>query len=483
MKTRQQFTSQDIMELTLSQSHTETCRLYIQTFGCQMNEYDSHCVLRSLISRGYCITSHITQADVIFLNTCCVREKAEQKAFSFLGRLRRLKERRPSLRIIVAGCLAQQLGTGLLARFDHVDLVVGTRGIPSVSQLAEEVRRTTRRMAYLPEDDPECHYDTFPETIFNSPVASPVTIMQGCDNFCTYCIVPFVRGRERSRPSEMILQEIRKLVDGGAREVLLLGQNVNSYGSGLKEVIGFPELLRQIHTIPNLLRIRFTTSHPKDLNEDLIRCFADLPKLCKHLHLPFQAGSDRVLKRMNRGYTSSEYHEKIQKLREVCPDIGLSSDVMVGFPGETEEDFQETVRLLESVQFDTLFSFRYSDRPGTKSSQFPDKVDESIKARRLKELQGVQDAITRRKYLAEQGKVKEVLVEGPSKASNGQMTGRTHQNRIVNFDGPSKLIGKAVDVRIVTAFSHSLRGDLLPAYLKGSAPSTENSKEASCSGK
>lgn len=449
-----------------------------------MNEYDSQRVLRSLISHGYCITSHITQADVIFLNTCCVREKAEQKAFSFLGRLRRLKERRPNLRIIVAGCLAQQLGTGLLARCDHVDLVVGTRGISAVSQLAEEVKRTSHRMAYLPEDDPEGHScDTFPETIFDSPVASPVTIMQGCDNFCTYCIVPYVRGRERSRPSKVILQEIRNLVDGGTREVLLLGQNVNSYGSGLDEGIDFPELLRRIHTIPNLLRVRFTTSHPKDLNENLIRCFADLPKLCKHLHLPFQAGSDRVLKRMNRGYTSSQYHEKIQKLREACPDIGLSSDVMVGFPGETEEDFQETVQLLETVQFDTLFSFRYSDRPGTESSQFPDKIDESIKARRLQELQGVQNAITQWKYLAEQGKVKEVLVEGPSRASNGQMTGRTHQNRIVNFDGPSELIGKAVDVRIVTAFSHSLRGDLVSAYLKGSAPSTENSKEASCSGK
>ncbi|NLI80661.1 MAG: tRNA (N6-isopentenyl adenosine(37)-C2)-methylthiotransferase MiaB [Deltaproteobacteria bacterium] len=430
-----------------------------------MNEYDSRRVIVSLASRGACLTNRLHRADVIFLNTCCVREKAEQKAFSFLGRLRHLKMRNPAVKIIVAGCLAQQMGDLLLTRFEHVDLVVGTQGFSTVGRLLDELRHSPVKIAHLPESDPEWDIPCPPSGgTPECPVSASVTIMQGCDNFCTYCIVPYVRGREKSRPSRLILEEIQGLVDSGTREVVLLGQNVNSYGRGLDEQTDFAQLLRRIHAIPGLLRIRFTTSHPKDLTDALIRSLAQLPKLAKHLHLPFQAGSDKVLERMGRGYTAGEYLEKIQNLREACPDIALSADVMVGFPGETDEDFQATLRLMETVRFDTLFSFRYSDRPGTKSSQFPGKVDEDVKAKRLRELQAVQELITLEKQRAEQGKVREVLVEGPSKAaSNGQMSGRTMQNRIVNFQGSAGLRGKTVHVRIVSAFSHSLRGELLPS--------------------
>jgi tRNA-2-methylthio-N6-dimethylallyladenosine synthase len=288
---------------------------------------------------------------------------------------------------------------------------------------------------------------------------APVTIMQGCDNYCTYCIVPYVRGRERSRPVEEILAEIQALGAGGVREVLLLGQNVNSYGRGLDDQTGFVDLLHRIQTQADLGRIRFTTSHPKDLTPELIRCFADLPCLCKHLHLPVQAGSDRILSRMNRGYTAAQYIEKIALLRQVCPDIAVSSDVMVGFPGETEDDFLQTLQLLEAVQFDNLFSFRYSDRSHTRSSEFPEKLDAPTKARRLTELQHLQAEITLRKNQLEVGRVRDILVEGPSRAANGQLTGRTTQNRTVNFDGSKRLIGQTIYVKITTASFHSLGGE------------------------
>ena len=436
--------------------------LYIQTFGCQMNEYDSLRVQHMLTARGYLPTSDIEAADVIFLNTCSVRDKAEQKVHSFLGRLRRLKTRHPGLKIIVAGCVAQQLGRSLLKRFEHLDLVVGTRGIPDIPQLLENLEEGARRSAHLPEsEDGAVWHDLFREAPdITSEVIAPVTIMQGCNNFCTYCIVPYVRGRERSRPAADIIREIQLVAAGGAREILLLGQNVNSYGHHLKEKISFVDLLRRIQEETDILRLRFTTSHPKDLTQELIACFADLPILCKSLHLPVQSGSDRVLKRMNRHYTADHYLQIIARLRDTCPDIALSSDVMVGFPGETEQDFEQTLSLLEQVQYDTLFSFRYSDRPFARSVEFADKIPEAIKARRLTTLQGMQAEISMRKSEAEIGLLREVLVEGPSKTAQGQLTGRTQQNRIVNFQGREELIGQVVEVEIVGAFSHSLKGEL-----------------------
>ena len=435
--------------------------LYVQTIGCQMNEYDSLRVRRTLAALGYVSTSDMQAADVIFLNTCSVREKAEQKVHSFLGRLRRLKARHPGLKIIVAGCVAQQLGKQLLERFDYLDLVVGTKAVGSVGQLLERIMETGERMAFMPDEEVRGATDLVPlSSLGGCEVASSVTIMQGCDNFCTYCIVPYVRGRERSRPVDDVIQEIRMLTEAGAREILLLGQNVNSYGRGLNEETSFVDLLRRIQAETDVLRVRFTTSHPKDLTDKLIGCFAELPVLCKNLHLPVQAGSDRILDRMNRGYTAAQYLEKIRTLRRVCPEIGLSSDVMVGFPGEMEEDYGATLDLLREVRFDSLFSFRYSDRPYARSADFTDKVGEEAKSKRLIELQSIQASISMAKSEAEVGHVREILVEGPSKASNGQMTGRTHQNRIVNFEGPKETIGRLIRVKIISAFSHSLKGEI-----------------------
>jgi tRNA-2-methylthio-N6-dimethylallyladenosine synthase len=437
--------------------------LYLKTFGCQMNEYDSLRVFRALHASGYSLTSDMALADVIFLNTCSVREKAEQKVHSFLGRLRHLKAHRPNLKIIVAGCVAQQLGERLLERFEYLDLVLGTRGIPAIAGLLQTIQETKERLAYVPEDDAQqAPLDQHPRSLPGATqVVAPVTIMQGCDNYCSYCIVPYVRGRERSRPSGEIIAEINLLTAIGVREILLLGQNVNSYGRGLGEKIDFVHLLRTIQEETEVRRVRFTTSHPKDLTTELIQCFNELPSLCSSLHLPAQAGSDRILSRMNRGYRSSQYLEKIELLRQACPDIGLSSDVMVGFPGETEEDFQETLQLLKAVQFDNLFSFRYSDRPLTRASEFPGKVDVQTRARRLSELQSLQAEITLRKNQMEVGKLREILVEGPSRAANGQLTGRTPQNRVVNFHGSKELIGETIYVKITAAFSHSLKGELL----------------------
>lgn len=435
--------------------------LFVHTFGCQMNEYDSLRVQRLLAQDGYTLSPDPSEADVIFINTCSVREKAEQKVFSLLGRLRRFKQRKPSLVIVVGGCVAQQLGSALLERFPYVDLVVGTRALGSLPYLLQTVRRGASRIAHLPEHDEEGWRELFGQTdAWRTDVVAPVTVTQGCDNFCTYCIVPYVRGRERSRPSREILREIRLLVEKGAREVLLLGQNVNSYGRGLDEKLCFADLLRLIAAETDVAWIRFTTSHPKDLTDDLIQCFADVPQLCPHIHLPFQAGSDRVLEKMNRRYTANEYRRKVELLRSACPEIGISADVMVGFPGETEEDFQATLDLIRAVRFDTLFSFRYSDRPYAAARLFPDKVSEAEKARRLTELQGLQASITLEKNREEVGRVRPVLVESESKAGDGQMTGRTPQNRIVNFPGTTALKGCIVSVTITEAYAHSLKGRL-----------------------
>ncbi len=447
---------------TMSEPLLHSCgprRLYVRTFGCQMNEYDSLQVRRQLADLGYVPVDDIGRADVIFLNTCSVRGKAEQKVHSFLGSLRRLKEAKPHLKIIAGGCVAQQLGQKLLDRFDHLDMVVGTRAVNSIGQLLQQMEESGGRATFLHDEGNwgaglDCR-----EIMPQSGITAPLTIMRGCNNHCAYCIVPSVRGPERSRRPGEILEEIRLLERSGVREVLLLGQNVNSYGRGLDEEISFAGLLRRIAAETGVARIRFTTSHPKDLTEELMVCFAEMDILCKHLHLPVQAGSDRVLARMNRGYTAGAYLEKVGRLRRICPEIALTSDVIVGFPGETEEDFRKTMELIEEVQFDNLFSFRYSDRPNTAATAFADKVDGQTSALRLAELQGRQAEITLQKNLAEVGSTREVLVEGPSKASNGQITGRTSQNRIVNFDGPLSSMGKILDVRITFAYSHSLKGE------------------------
>jgi tRNA-2-methylthio-N6-dimethylallyladenosine synthase len=431
-----------------------------------MNEYDSLRVQHIIGTQGYMPTTDMNKADVIFINTCSVRAKAEQKVHSFIGRLRRFKDRKPDLKIIVGGCVAQQLGKDLLERFDHLDLVLGTRAVASVGELLHRAVAHSERLVHLPEMEE----DGWDSVLRNGPlrpsgVAARVTIMQGCDNFCSYCIVPYVRGREHSRPADAILQEIRLLVENGAKEVLLLGQNVNSYGNGLgNEGLSFSDLLHRVHDETEVLRIRFTTSHPKDLTEELIHCFSELPRLCKWLHLPFQSGSDRILQKMNRRYSAAHYLELIKRLRSICPNMGLTSDVMVGFPGETDDDHGATMNLIREIRFDNLFSFIYSDRPHAKSSSLPEKVPGKMKADRLAELQQLQAEITLRKNMDEVGSDREVLVEGLSKQSDGrQLTGRTEQNRIVNFEGPVDRTGKLVKVRILEAFNHSLRGEENPS--------------------
>jgi len=307
-------------------------------------------------------------------------------------------------------------------------------------------------------------------------VKSYVTIMQGCDHFCSFCIVPFVRGREKSRPSQEIIEEVKHLAGMGLKEVCLLGQNVNGYGRGLKEEISFAELLERINNVEGIERIRFTTSHPKDLSRELIQAFSRLPKLCEHIHLPFQSGSNKILKAMHRGYTKESYIEKIDHLKKVCPSIAVTADVIVGFPGEEEEDFEQTLDLLRLVRFDDLFSFKYSTRKGTRAAQFEDKVEEKVKQERLFILQEMQKGITLQKNEELEGHVEEVLVEGQSKQSAQDMTGRTRSNKIINFEGDLSLVGKLIPIHITRAYAHSLRGEITSAH----GPSICNLQSTMC---
>jgi tRNA-2-methylthio-N6-dimethylallyladenosine synthase len=435
-------------------------KIYIKTFGCQMNEHDSSKVLEILHHYPYEETDDLHEADLIFINTCTVREKAEHKAYSTLGRLKGLKKEK-KLIIGVGGCLAQQKGADLLERFPHLDFVLGTHNLHRLPDVIEDVQNNGSRWCE------NCFRDRAPsmEVI---PLGQPkaqayVTIMQGCDNFCSYCIVPMVRGPERSRPSLQILEEVRCLAEGGVKEIILLGQNVNSYGKGLDGEMTFPALLRAVSRVEGIRRIRFTTSHPKDLSLDLIACFRDLPGLCEHLHLPFQSGSNRVLKAMNRGYTREAYVEKVDRLREACPDMAITADVLVGFPGEGEKDFDDTMDLIERVRFDGLFSFRYSAREGTAAADFPGQIPEAVKGHRLKVLQERQRCITRRKNEEMVGKIERVLVEGRSQRNPWDMMGRTRTNRIVNFPGDGRLVGEEIWVRIVKGFANSLRGEATPS--------------------
>ncbi len=456
--------------------------LYLHTIGCQMNVYDSEQIAMRLATLGYEQTSSMAQADVIIVNTCTVRAKAEQKAFSLLGRLERLKQNKKRLIIGVGGCVAQQEGEKILKRMPAVDLVFGTQAIERLPRLIQQIKARRCRivdvdMAAVPQ---------IPESLVagrNENQASKfVTIMRGCDNHCTYCVVPFVRGREISRKPESIIREIHSLVKTGVREVTLLGQNVNSYGKK-QNLYTFTDLLSRINEIEGLLRIRFTTSHPKDLGSDLILAFRDLDKLCPHIHLPVQSGSNRVLKRMNRQYTREQYLDKVVKLRDTCPRIAVTSDIVVGFPGESEADFKQTLELVKAVEFDGLFAFQYSDRPGAPSIKLPDKLSEPVIRKRLQILLELQEEFTRRKNMALVGSDQPVLTDGLSKKQASeppaeigpglQWTGRTPTNKIVNFyvDGPAvdseNLTGKLVGVHIDKGFSHSLFGRVINAEPSG----------------
>jgi len=436
-------------------------RVYIETYGCQMNEHDSERILRLLENSHYLETKEAREADLILINTCSVREKPEHKVYSALGRFKRLKQKKGTL-IGVAGCVAQQEGERLLDRVPYLDLVIGTHTIPLLPQLLERIDASGERVCETGLD-PRGDYLKTP--LPQSPLAkvkSYVTIMQGCDHFCSFCIVPYVRGRERSRPSQEIIEEVKHLAEMGVKEVCLLGQNVNGYGKGLEGELDFSEILRRVNGIEGIERIRFTTSYPADLSDRLIQDFSELEKLCEHIHLPFQSGSDRILKAMHRGYTKGSYLERIDRLRDVCPSIALTADVIVGFPGEEEGDFGETLDLMEKVRFDDLFSFKYSPRKGTRAAQFQNQVEEKVKQDRLSHLQKIQREITLQKNQALEGRVEEVLVESWSKQSDRDVTGRTRSNKIVNFEGELNLFGKLIPVRITKAYAHSLRGEIVP---------------------
>jgi tRNA-2-methylthio-N6-dimethylallyladenosine synthase len=432
--------------------------VYIETYGCQMNEHDSERMVRLLEGLFYSETKEAKEADLILINTCSVREKPEHKVYSALGRFKKLKEEKGTI-IGVAGCVAQQEGKQLLDRMPYLDMVIGTQAIPALPGLVQKVEALGQRVCEI-GFDAEGEYLKTPlpqRPLFK--VKSYVTIMQGCDHFCSFCIVPYVRGRERSRPSQEIIKEVRDLADMGVKEVCLLGQNVNGYGKGIGGELGFSELLHRINEVNGIERIRFTTSHPADLSEELIQAFSKLPKLCEHMHLPFQSGSNRILKAMRRGYTKESYLEKIDRLKRVCPSIALTADVIVGFPGEEEEDFKQTLDLMERVQFDDLYSFKFSPRKGTRAAQFQDRVEEKVKQDRLSVLQEIQKEITFKKNQDLEGRLEEVLVEGQSKQSDQDVTGRTRSNKIVNFEGDLGLVGKLVHVCITKGFPHSLRGE------------------------
>jgi tRNA-2-methylthio-N6-dimethylallyladenosine synthase len=434
-------------------------KVYIETYGCQMNEHDSERMLRLLEGSHYIETKDPKQANLILINTCSVREKPEHKVYSALGRFKRLKKERGTI-IGVAGCVAQQEGDKLLDRVPYLDMVVGTHAIPILPQLIQKIEVSGEKICETSFDQNGKYLESILPQKPSDKVKSYVTIMQGCDHFCSFCIVPYVRGREQSRSSREIVEEVKHLAELGVKEVCLLGQNVNGYGKGLEEEISFLALLERINAIEGIERIRFTTSHPKDLSEELIQAFSRLPKLCEHIHLPFQSGSNKILKTMHRGYSKESYLEKIDRLKKVCPSIAITADVIVGFPGEEDKDFEETLDLMRRVQFDDLFSFKYSPRKGTRAAQFTDKVEEKVKQDRLFTLQEIQKGITLQKNQEFEDRVEEVLVEGQSKQSDQDIMGRTRSNKIVNFEGDLNLIGKLIPVQITKAYAHSLRGDI-----------------------
>lgn len=436
--------------------------LFVETHGCQMNDSDSGKIASLLSGCNYRTTTDIRKADLVILNTCSVRDKAEHKVYSYLGTLKPYKERNPNLIIGVGGCVAQQEGERLLKRVPHLDIVFGTHNIHKLPELVSQVRRNKERVSETSfyEND----LDIFPAPILNSSSNSLkglVNVMLGCDNFCTYCIVPYVRGREISRPSADIIREIEGLVSMGVKELTLIGQNVNSYGRGLEESIDFPTLLSEVNGIAGLKRIRFVTSHPKDISDPLISSFGRLDKLCEHLHLPVQSGSDSVLKRMNRSYLRDSYLSKVKALTELCPGISLTSDIIVGFPGETDADFDATMELIEKVRYDAIFSFKYSPRGETKAAGMPGQVDDDLKNKRLLNLQERQREISLERNMEYEGRVVEVLVEGGSEKNHDRLSGKTRSFKTVKFDGDQGLIGELVQVRIVKGFINSLIGEIV----------------------
>jgi len=435
-------------------------KLFIKTHGCQMNEYDSAKMADVLAaSHGLELTTDEAAADVILINTCSIREKAQEKVFSQLGRWKQLKKDKPALVIGVGGCVASQEGDAIVKRAPYVDLVFGPQTLHRLPQLIEQ-RRSTQR-AQVDISFPEIEkFDHLPEPR-KEGVTAFVSIMEGCSKYCSYCVVPYTRGEEISRPFDDVVAEVAALAEQGVREVNLLGQNVNAYRGALHDGSGHADLALLIHAIAQLDgigRIRFTTSHPLEFSDSLIEAYANVPKLANYLHLPVQSGSDRVLGAMKRGYTAIEYKQKIRKLRKVRPDISISSDFIVGFPGETDAEFEQTMKLIGDVGFDQSFSFIFSRRPGTPAANLADDTPDDVKHARLERLQATINANAKAIAQAMVGTVQHVLVEGPSRKNPRELTGRTENMRFVNFAGDARLIGQFVAVEITEALSNSLRG-------------------------
>ena len=437
-----------------------TAKLFIKTHGCQMNEYDSDRMADLLnASHEMTVTDKPDDAEVILINTCSIREKAQEKVFSELGRYRALKEINPNLIVGVGGCVASQEGEAIRQRAPFVDLVFGPQTLHRLPEMLEARRNSGEAQVDISFPEVE-KFDRLPEPRLEGPSAF-ISIMEGCSKYCTFCVVPYTRGEEVSRPLESILQEVLANVDQGAREIHFLGQNVNAYRVDTDdgEIVDLSDLIRIVAEVPEIERIRFTTSHPVEFSDALIECFKDVPKLVSHLHLPVQSGSDRILSAMKRGHTALEYKAKIRKIKEARPEISLSSDFIVGFPGETDTDFEKTMELIESVGFDVSFSFIYSARPGTPASDLDDQTEQDTKKSRLATLQARISHNAQKISRNMVGTLQSILVTGPSKRDPGELSGRTENNRVVNFRShQTNLIGKFVECEIVESFPNSLRG-------------------------
>ena len=440
-------------------------KVFIKTFGCQMNEYDSDKMVDVLhAAEGYEVTSDVEQADLILFNTCSVREKAQEKVFSDLGRVKHLKKK--GVQIGVGGCVASQEGDAIIARAPYVDVVFGPQTLHRLPQLLEQ--RRTQDRAQVDISFPEIEkFDHLPPARVEGATAF-VSIMEGCSKYCSYCVVPYTRGEEVSRPFDDVLVEVAGLADQGVREITLLGQNVNAYRAALADggvMADLATLIEYVAEIPGIERIRYTTSHPNEFTAALIDVYARVPKLVNHLHLPVQHGSDRILMAMKRGYTAMEYKSTVRKLRAIRPDLALSSDFIVGFPGETDADFAKLMRLVDDVGYDSSFSFIFSPRPGTPAAALQDETPHAVKLARLQQLQAALDENVKRISASRQGTVQRVLVESMARKDDSELFGRTECNRAVVFKGPKRLVGQLVDVRITEAPQRSLRGEVVTAHV------------------
>ncbi len=433
---------------------------FITTLGCQMNEHDSEKIAGLLEAAGYVEVSEMAGAKFILFNTCCVRENPENKLYGRLGEVKRLKEADPGIIVAVCGCMVQQSveRDKLEQAYPYVDLIFGTHNLHRLPELLLKVEAGERVIEVWDEAREEA--EGVPTKRADN-LKAWVNITYGCDNFCSYCIVPYVRGRCRSRQLDQVLTEINDLVNQGFREVTLLGQNVNAFGKDLTPPVDFADLLAEVNKIPDLWRIRFTTSHPRDVNDKMIASLAELDKVCEHLHLPLQSGSTEILRRMNRGYSSDDYLRLVEKIKTAVPDISLTTDIIVGFPGETDEDFAETMRVVNEVKYDSAFTFVYSPRVGTPAAKMQNQVSEEVKKERIMHLVEVQKEISTKANQDYLGRIVEVLVEGPSKTDSKVLASRTRTNKLVHFPGSADLIGKLVEVKIIEATPWTLHGEVL----------------------